>query len=140
MTDTEVQEFWIGSFRYRLLLRSPGAIALLLMGGYSRKVGDLRNAFEEYDPFQKWEDYDPDDFALTGDEDLGVDVFSLKRECVNRIAGWVNRARPGFFSISPSTDRKEPLYDRISQEVASKIRGYTNQKINRSYQFYRQPL
>jgi hypothetical protein len=134
---SEIQSFSIGAFDYKLVLHPAGGVSLLLVDGFVPGIGDLRKAYEEYDPFQKWEDYDPDSFALTGDEDFNVPVFALTRECVNRIAGWANRVRPGYFILSPATDRKERVYDRLAKIIARKVKGYSHHKIGKSNYFYR---
>jgi len=61
----------------------------------------------------------------------------LTRECVNRIAGWANRVRPGYFILSPATDRKERVYDRLAKIIARKVKGYSHHKIGKSNYFYR---
>lgn len=133
----ENQVFDIGSFRYELRFKSPGSVSLYSIGGYSKSVGNIRDAYREHDPFQKWEDYDPDEFGLIDDQDFDVPVFQLARECVNRIAGWANREKPGFFLLSPSTDRKEKVYDRIAKIIDRKVKGYQHYKIRKSHYFYR---
>ena len=134
----ETQVFDVGSFRYELQFVSPGAVSLYLVDGYASGVGNIREAYRERDPFQKWEDYDPSDFGLVDDLGLDVPVFQLVRECVNRIAGWANRQKPGYFIVSPSTDRKEQLYDRVAKIIARKIgNGYSHYKIRKSHYFYR---
>lgn len=134
---SHAQEFYVGGLRYKMTFNDPGSVSLYLMGGYSKKIGDVRKARDEYDPFQKWEDYDPDDFFLMGDEDVGVDVYKLMRECMNRLMGWVKGRRPKYFVISPSTERKEKLYDRIAEKVAKRLKEYNHQKIKNSHYFYR---
>lgn len=138
MIQTEVQDFWIHSFKYRLYLPSQGSINLTLIDGYSQKIGDLRRAREEYDPFQKWEDYDPNDFSLVGDENIGANPFALKRECIQRIVGWANSNKPGFFTISASTDRKSYLYNRVCKHLSEKLDGYAQQTIGTSHYFFRE--
>lgn len=133
----EKQEFSIGGLDYELTMAFPGRVSLLLVGGYSPKIGSIRKAREEYDPFQKWEDYDPDDFFLSGDEDVGADVFALSRQCMHRVVGWAKRIRPGYFAISPSTDRKEPIYDRLCARMSTRLPEYSHQKLGKSHYFYR---
>jgi len=133
----ETQVFEVGSFRYELRFISPGSVSLYLVDGYADSVGDIRQAYRERDPFQKWEEYDPDEFGLVDDHDFDVPVFQLTRECVNRIAGWANRMKPGYFIISPTTDRKEAVYDRLAKIIERKVRGYTHYKIRKSHYFYR---
>lgn len=133
----EIQKFSVGSFEYELRLKPAGAVTLSLVGGYAKGVGNIRQAYRESDPFARFDEYDPDDFALFDDEDFDVPVFQLARECVNRISGWANRVKPGYFIISPSTQRKEPVYDRLSKMIERKIRGYSHQKMRRSHYFYR---
>lgn len=139
----EIQRFKVENLLYELILPkdgTPGSVSLVLVGGYSPKVGDVRTIRESYDPFAKWGDDDNDDFSLMGDEDVGSNVFLLGRECLNRINGWVNREKPGYFLLSPSTERKEPIYDRFSKILEKKLEkngGYQSQKIGNSYYFYR---
>jgi len=133
----ERQEFSIDGLRYELTMTSPGGVNLLLIGGYSPKIGDIRRAREEYDPFQKWEDDDPYDFFLKWDEDVGADVSALTRQCMHRVIGWVKRMRPGYFVISPSTDRRERIYDRLCARMETRLPEYNRQKIRRSHYFYR---
>lgn len=142
MIRPEIQEFKLDRVFYRLVLPKDGnggSIALHLVGGYAPRVGDLRRAREEYDPFQRWEDYDPDDFFLVGDEDLGVNVFTLARACLKRIEGWIAREHPGYFLFSSSTDRKQPLYDRFAKILLRRIekKHYSYQKLGKGHYFFR---
>lgn len=133
----EVQRFQIDQFTYELRLMPAGSVTLSLVDGYAKGVGNIRRAYRERDPFERFGDYDPSDFGLTGDEDLGVNAFALGRECVNRIAGWANRVKPGYFILSPSTQRKEGVYDRIAKIIDRKVKGYSHQKIKKSHYFFR---
>ena len=139
----ETQEFRIGSLDYELILPingTPGSINLLLVGGWSPKVGIIRKAPQDvYDPLQDWYECEADSFSLLGDEDVGADVFKLSRECLNRIVGWVNREKPGYFLVSPSTERKIPLYDRFARILEKRIgsSGYFYQRVENCYHFYR---
>ena len=133
----EIQKFQVGNFTYELRLMPAGAVSLSLIDGYVPGIGSIRKAYRKRDPFERWDEYDPDDFGLVDDQDFDVPVFQLTRECVNRISGWANRVKPGYFIISPSTDRKEPVYDRFAKIIGRKVKGYTSQKIRRGHHFYR---
>jgi hypothetical protein len=137
MIVAKIQEFSVGSLVYELILPPQGSISLRLVGGYSPKIGGIRAALEEYDPFQKWEDYDPNEFGVLGDEDVGVNVFALKRECVKRIIGWAKKSRPSYFTFSSSTERKIRLYERVSREIVRKLPEYSFQKVGCAHHFYR---
>lgn len=134
---TEVQRFQIEQFEYELQLQAPGPVMLSLVGGRVPGIGDIRQAYREYDPFEKWEDYDPDDFFLDDDYDFGVNSFALMRECINRVSGWANRVRPGYFTFTSSTDRKIRVYQRIAKIIGSKINSYSYQPIQDAHVFYR---
>ena len=132
----ERQTFTIDGFDYALVLPECGGLTLALTNGYLSGRGPLRGIYEEDDPFEKWEDYDPR-IEVFDDITLGINAFRLIREARNRINGWANRVRPSYFFISPSTDRKAPVYDRICALLARRIKGYHYQRIGGSHQFYR---
>ena len=135
----ETHEFTIGEFLYRLEMHSEGQVVLFLLDGYSEKLNsNIRKLFEEpFDPLTPWGEYDYYDLVITSDVDVGANVFLLARECINRIAGWANKTKPGYFAISPSTPRKEKIYDRAVRILNSKIKNYAHFKIDNTHYFYR---
>lgn len=140
MKSTEKQSFWVGGFRYELTLKSPGAIALHLVDGYVRGIGNIRGAYRERDLLATWDEYDPNEFGLIDDLDFDVPVFQLTRECINRIADWANRVQPGFFVISTKSNRKQRVYERLMPIIQRKVNGFSYQKMGSGHYFYRIPI
>lgn len=134
--SSERHEFKVDGFEYVLVLREAGEITLALTGGYIPGRGHLFDLYREYDPFEKWEDYVPG-IELFDDIDTGINAFRLMRAVRGRINGWINRARPSYFVISPNTTRKAAIYARASALLARRIRGYHCQPIDRRFYFFR---
>ena len=134
--SSERQDFIVDGFHYILVMTECGAITLSLTDGYIPGKGFVRGLYEEHDPFERWEDYNPE-IRLTQDIPIGVNAFKLIREVRRRIRGWISRIRPSYFSISPGTDRKSPVFDRICELLARHIKQYSHQRISQTHYFYR---
>ena len=109
---------------------------LALTNGYLPGQGYLSDVYREYDPFEKWEDFNPS-IEVTDDIAIGINAFKLVREVSNRINGWVNRVHPSYFMISPNSKRKAPVYERACKLLARRIRGYSVQRIGDTHYFFR---
>ena len=136
MPSTEHHNLTIEGFDYVLILREAGDITLALTGGHIPGKGTLDRLYREYDPFEKWEDYEPG-IELFGDIQTGINAFRLMREVRGRINGWINRTRPSYFILSPNTERKALIYGRVSALIARRTRGYEYQKIGTNFYFFR---
>lgn len=136
MPSSERHNFKVDGFEYALVLSEAGNLALALTDGYIPNRGWLSTLYREHDPFEKWEDYEPG-VELLDDIDIGINAFRLMREVRGRINGWINRTQPSYFIISPNTERKAPIYARISALLARRIRGYQCQQIGQSFYFFR---
>jgi hypothetical protein len=108
----------------------------VLTNGYIPGRGHLSDIYREYDPFEKWEDFDPS-IEVTDDIAIGVNVFQLVREVRNRINGWANRVRPSYFMIGANSERKTAIYERACELLARRIRGYSVQYIGDTFYFFR---
>ncbi len=136
MPSKERQAFEVDGFEYVLVLPEAGKIGLALTSGHIPNHGPIRGLYRQHDPFERWEDYTPG-VEILDDVDIGINGFRLMREVLGRINGWVNRARPSYFIISPSTERKAPIYARICNSLARRIHGYHCQQIGKSFYFFR---
>jgi hypothetical protein len=136
MPSSERHNFEVDGFDYVLVLSETGNVALALTDGHIANRGWLSTLYREQDPFEKWEDYEPG-VELLDDIDIGINAFRLMREVRGRINGWINRRRPSYFIISPNTERKAPIYARISALLARRIQGYQCQQIGQSFYFFR---